>query len=116
MMKRIIGVLIFSTLFLFATAQSSMLTMEDALVKNRSSLAPSNLKQLQFVYATDDYVYLKPVNGKDTWVRGNIKNGEQSFLTLKQLNEKLKAAGLDTLTSMPSIQFNKSAEWIFTAN
>jgi dipeptidyl-peptidase-4 len=95
-------------------AQTKLLSIEDALVKNRSTLAPASLKQLQFIYGTDDYVYLKNIDGKDVWVRGNAKTAEQPFLNLQQLNNKLKAAGRDTLTAMTTIQFNKSADWILT--
>ncbi len=92
-----------------------MLTMEDAMVKNRTTLAPENLRQLQFMYNTDDYVYLKKLNDKDVWVKGDFKEkNETPFLSLEQLNQKIKAAGLDTATTMPQIQFNQSAEWITT--
>jgi len=94
-------------------AQNKMLTMEDAMVKNRTTLAPENLKQLQFIYGTSDYVYLKKVNDADVWVKGNLTSKEEApFLTMTQLNEKLKAAGYAELKAMPAIQFNKGAEWI----
>jgi dipeptidyl-peptidase-4 len=98
-------------------AQNKLLTIEDALVKNRTTLAPENLRQLQFVYGTEDYVYLKRVENKDVWMKGNSKSStEQIFLSLDDLNQKLKAAGSDGLTGMPMIQFNKSSEWIFSVN
>lgn len=90
--------------------------MEDALVKNRSTLAPENLRQLQFIYGTNDYAYLKKVEGKDVWVKGNFKTPETIFCTLEQLNEKLKYAGYGEIKTMPAIQFNKSANWIITVN
>lgn len=96
-------------------AQNKMLTMEDAMVKNRTTLAPENLKQLQFLYGMDDYVYLKKVNGDDVWMKGNFKDKEEAaFLNLAQLNEKVKAAGYNELKVMPAIQFNKTGGWIFT--
>ena len=98
-------------------AQNKLLTIEDALVKNRTTLAPENLRQLQFVYGTEDYVYLKRTENKDVWMKGNLKSAaEQIFLSLDDLNQKLKAAGSDGLTAMPMIQFNKSPEWIFSVN
>ncbi len=96
-------------------SQSKILTLEDAMVKNRTTLAVENLKQLQFVYGSEDYVYLKKVNDKDVWMKGNlITNEEQPFLTLGQLNQKLATAGKDTLSNMPAIKFNKSANWVFS--
>jgi dipeptidyl-peptidase-4 len=97
-------------------AQNKLLTMEDAVVKNRTTLAPENLRQLQFIYGTEDYVYLKKINGEDVWMRGNFQSAEQPFLSLADLNQKLKTAGSDTVSSMPNIQFNKGIEWIMTVN
>src|SRR3954452_13998955 len=91
-------------------AQTKLLTIEDALVRNRVALATENLKQLQFIYGTEDYVYLKKINDKDVWVKGSFKTDEQNFLSLSELNQKLRAANLDTLTVMPAIQFNQGSE------
>lgn len=110
----------FTLLFVFSfsvLAQNKILTIEDALVRNRTTLAPANLRQLQFIYGTEDYVHLKKINDKDVWVRGNFKSPtEQNFLSLEDLNQKLNAAGLDALAEMPAINFYKSSEWMFTAN
>ena len=87
--------------------------MEDAMVKNRTTLAPENLKQLQFIFGTDDYVYLKKTNDQDTWMKGNFKDKDETvFLTLTQLNEKLKATGFDDLKTMPAIQFSTRFDWV----
>lgn len=97
-------------------AQNKMLTMEDAMVKNRTTLAAENLRQLQFLYGSTDYVYLKKTTDGDAWVKGNLTSTEEAiFLTLAQLNEKLKTAGYAELKAMPAIQFNKSANWILKA-
>ncbi len=115
-MKRIvILLLVFAQLSAFA--QNKWLSMEDAMVKNRSTLAPENLKQLQFVYGTADYVYIKKINDEDVWVKGNLKSKEDMpMLSLTQLNAKVKAAGYAEFKSMPAIQFNKSADWIFSVD
>jgi dipeptidyl-peptidase 4 len=107
----------FFILSLSLLAQNKLLTMEDAMVRNRTTLAPQNLRQLQFVYGTEDYVYLKKIDDKDVWMRGNMKSSsEQSFLTLDDLSQKMKLSGYDALTDMPPINFSKSTEWIFTVN
>ena len=87
--------------------------MEDAMVKNRTTLAPENLKQLQFIFGTDDYVYLKKINDQDTWMKGNFKDKDETvFFTLTQLNEKLKATGFGDLKTMPAIQFSTLFDWV----
>ncbi len=48
-----------------AYAQNKQLTIQDALINNLTTLAPENLRQLQFVKGTNDYVYLKKVDGRD---------------------------------------------------
>ncbi len=88
--------------------------MEDAMLKARSTLAPGNLKQLQFIYGTNDYVYLKKEGASEVWMKGNISKEESPFLTLEQLNEKLKNSSFGDLKSMPAIKFNQSPGWIFT--
>jgi len=115
-MKKLVLILLLSTTSFFCIAQNKLLTLEDALVNNKTTLAPEDLRQLQFVYDTDDYVYLKKINDKNVWVRANFKNGEAPFLSLEQLNQKLKAGGSDTASVMPMIHFNQSVEWIMTIN
>ena len=113
-MKQFLLSIIFFSATSLVLAQEKILTMEDALVKNRTTLAPENLAQLQFIYGTNDYVYLK--KGEKEWIRGNFKNQEYSFLTLEKLNSILKKNDLPTLNSMPRVQFNKSNGWIMLVN
>jgi len=102
---------------LFSVAQEKMLSIEDAMVKNRTTLAPENLKQLQFIYGTNDYAYLKKVNDQEVWVRGNFKTkSDTSFLTLDKLNQWLTAASMTEVKTMPAVQFNKGPEWIMNVN
>jgi dipeptidyl-peptidase-4 len=68
-MKKLVIFFLLSTTSFLSIAQNKLLTLEDALVNNKTTLAPENLRQLQFVYGTDDYVYLKKINDKDVWVR-----------------------------------------------
>ena len=115
-MKKIIFFFLF-VISCSAIAQNKVLTMEDAMVKNRTTLAPENLKQLQFIYGTGDYVYLKKVDGLEVWTKGNFKDKEETaFLTLSQLNDKLKASGFGELKAMPAIQFNEGNEWVMKIN
>ena len=101
----------FSFLFLLLTlstfAQQKMLTMQDAMVNARTTLAPENLRQLQFVKGTNDYVYLKKINGTDVFVRSNFSSKEETpFLTLSQLNQRLRNVKQDSLKALPPVQFN----------
>ncbi len=121
-LKNLPHLLLFLAIALFglgnhAFAQKKQLSMEDAMVKNRSSLAPQNLKALQFIYGTNDYVYLKKIDGKDVWYKGtSAPKDDVPFLSLAQLNAKLKLAGIDTVATMPPIQFNQSEDWKMMIN
>ena len=112
---------IFLACWLFLThftisAQDKLLSMEDAMLKARTTLAPENLSQLQFYGTTNEYIYLKKLNDKDTWLKGNYKGiADSVFLTFDQLNKKLKLSGLDTVKVMPAIKFSPG-RWTMTVN
>ncbi len=98
--------------FLFAftlasSAQQKNLTIQDALVNNRSTLAPETLKGLQFINGSDDYVYVTKLNGTDTWVSSNYKtNAIKPLLTLSDLNKILAKDKYDTFKTLPPVKFN----------
>ena len=93
---------------LLSMAQQKQLSMEDAMLNARTSLAPENLKQLQFVKGTNEYVYLKKADGVESWVSGNFASGAESlYLTLSQFNERLRKASQDTVKALPPMQFRK---------
>jgi dipeptidyl-peptidase-4 len=113
MKKIFLFVLIIAVSFV-TNAQQKILSMEDAMLKARATLAPENLPQLQFYGNTNDYIYLKKTNEKDTWFKGNYKGTADSiFLTLNGLNNKLKQSGLDTVKTMPAIKFSPG-RWTMT--
>ena len=111
--------LFFSFLFFIFISNSfaqlkKILTIEDAMVNARTTLAPENLKQLQFVKGTNDYVYLKKNDGMEVWMRGDLKSTtETPFLSLTDFNHYLREASMDTVKAMPTIQFS-SKEFVAT--
>jgi dipeptidyl-peptidase-4 len=106
-MKRIFVSVLFVMSVHLGFAQLKQLTMEEAMLKARTTLAPANLKQIQFIQGTNEYTYLKKLDGKELWVKGNMqsKTEDQSWFSLIDLNAYLKKAGIDTMTNMPAIQF-----------
>lgn len=112
-MKKFILLCQLVALSFYGIAQNKMLTMQDAMSNARTTLAPENLSQLQFIYGTENYVYAKRQANGPVWMSGNFKvKEEQAFLSLGQLNQKLRTAQQDTLNTMPVIQFNQGADWI----
>lgn len=93
-------------------AQQKILSIEDAMVNSKTTLAPENLKQLQFIKGTDDYVYISKAGGMDAFMKGSFKSKQDDvFLTIGQFNEKLRAASLDTVVVFPPVQFNAD-NWV----
>lgn len=96
-------------------AQNKILSMDDAMVKNRSTLAPSSLRFVQFLYGTDNYVYLKTTAPAE-WIKGSATGSSEQLLSLVELNALLKKSGRDTVSQMPYIDFSSSKNWTLTAN
>jgi dipeptidyl-peptidase-4 len=116
-MKKLILLIQLLSITLFSFAQNKQLTMQDAMSNARTTLAPENLSQIQFRYGTEDYVYAKRVGNAPVWFSGNAKSkSDEPFLSLTQLNQKLKSAGRDTLKAMPMVQFNQGPDWILNLN
>ncbi|MBS1928334.1 MAG: DPP IV N-terminal domain-containing protein, partial [Bacteroidetes bacterium] len=103
----VIGISVSSSFSL--TAQEKQLTMDDAMLGARTSLAPQNLKQLQFVEGTNRYVYLKKSDNGEIWMQGEYKKPETAFLDLTSFNAQVRMAGLDTFKNWPSIRFQKDS-------
>ena len=102
-MKNIFSLLLFS-ISLSANAQQKLLTIQEAMSGTK---LPENLRQLQFVKGTDDYIYLKKIDGTDVYVKGNFKTAtETPFLTLTQFNQRLRNVKQDSLKSLPPVQFS----------
>ncbi len=113
-MKKIFSVLLFLCTLVTSNAQNKIFSMEDAMLRARTVFAPQSLPQLQFYGNTNDYVYLKKADNKDTWMRGNYKmKADTAFLTLDKLNSKLKAAGADTLMAFVPVRFLPEG-WLMT--
>lgn len=106
-MKKCLLSLLFIAIYPFSYSQDKQLTLEDAFLRARTSMAPENLAQLQFFENSNDYVFLKKLNNTDTWMRGNYKlaGKEWPFLTLEILNRYMQEAGGEPFTAMPAIRF-----------
>ncbi|HEY0029841.1 MAG TPA: DPP IV N-terminal domain-containing protein, partial [Bacteroidia bacterium] len=112
--------LLFWSLVLLAQtsiAQSKLLTMEEAVVKQRTSLAPSKLKQLMWVKGSNNYSFVDNNTTEDILVSGTAESaGTTSLLSLGQLNGALTAAGQKTVKSFPSMQWKNSKQFSFESD
>lgn len=92
----LLGVFSLSNL-LSGMAQDKQFTLHDLIPggKNNSRFVPRNLKQLS--WCGDTYLYAKG----DSMMSGEAARKETVAFTREQLNGALKAAGLETVGSMP---------------
>ena len=99
-----------------AQAQQKKLTIEDAVLKQRTTLAPKRLPQLQWIPGTSDISYVENRDGMDVLVRdGSRQPAKVDVITLAGLNEKLKSAGSDTLARWPAVKWTASGVFRFEA-
>jgi dipeptidyl-peptidase-4 len=79
-----------------------------------TTLAPENLKGLQFIKGTNDYAYMKKINGVDGWVTGNFKSERISLFST--LRSSMRNSGqhrwILSQRFLP-MQLNKDS-WIFS--
>ncbi len=114
-MKIINCLLVFLLSISIVPAQQKMLTMEDAMVKFRTTLAPENLKQLQFIKGSNDYLYTGTKSGRDSWITGSSNAiAENTWLSLSTLNSLLRSAKLDSMKTFPVIKFNGDRTFNFS--
>lgn len=116
-MKKLFFLVLTVCLSTIISSQNKPLSLEDAFLRARTTLAPENLAQLQFFENSNDYVYLKKQNGLDFWMRGNYKlvGQEWPFLALTTLNEYMQEAGAETFKTMPAIRFGTDG-WVMNNN
>lgn len=91
-------------------AQTKLLTIQDAVLKGRTSLAPKRL-QVQFIPESNSYSY---IDNNVIKVGDNGSADIKDLLTLKELNSVLKATSKDTLTALWAINWKNKNEFYFT--
>ncbi len=78
--------------FTLTQAQTKFLTIDDAILKGRTTLAPERLSQLALVPGTTDYAYVGKKDGKEILIRAKAGSGKKDSLLTpdKILNSLLK--------------------------
>lgn len=103
-------------LFTFAlSAQTKMLTMEEAVLKQKNDLAPKKLLQLGWIQGTDNYYFIAGKK-KDSLMIGNAEKGPAKLkVTLKEINIAIKkfGMGMDTVAAFPIIKWTSKDDFQF---
>ncbi len=91
--------IILNILFSFvytANAQQKMLSVEDAVLKQRTTLAPDRLMQLQWIKGVNIYSYVVKVGGKEKVIQGNpVTQKADTVFTIEDLQTAFKTVEID---------------------
>lgn len=100
---------IFYTSMVFS--QDKLLTIQEAVLKGRTTLAPTRLQSLSFIPGNDQFSYIT----NNTIFLGDKKNGKTvSLLSLNDLNSKLKSGSKDTLASLSNVTWKNLSQFYFS--
>ena len=114
-MKKLI--FLFVVISQFVSAQTKLLTMEEAVVLQRSTLAPAKLKQLMWQKNADNYSFIEKRGNEDALVVYAASSAKEIYsLNLTQLNTALTAASLNTVKAFPAMQWMNGKQFSFEAD
>lgn len=95
----------------FYFAQNKQLTIQDAVLKARTSLAPKKLQSLTFILGTDKFSYL---DNNVLKVGDNISGKIVDVLSLKELNASLVSLSKDTLEGLFNVSWKNANQFYFS--
>jgi dipeptidyl-peptidase 4 len=101
-------------------SQEKLLTIQEAVLKGRSGLAPKRFQYLRFIPGSSKVAYLE----KNNLFILNAATGKTTFsLSTVGLNKKLREAGTDSINNFDKLYFenendfyfsNKNGEWVYS--
>ncbi|HEY6161455.1 MAG TPA: DPP IV N-terminal domain-containing protein, partial [Bacteroidia bacterium] len=93
-------------------AQTKMLSIEDAVLGQRTYLAPKRLNQLGWIPGTDTYFFLSGEKNTDLMM-GKNGGAAKKAVTLSKINQQLRQYKFDTLKSFPELKFEPGGTFSF---
>ena len=118
----IVKIIKICVLFLFisfvqtAFAQSKLLSMEDAILRQRTTLAPAKLQQLMWVKGSGNFSYVDTNDNSDILIIGQAESHKQARkigATLSQINDALEHEHFAALKTFPEIQWKSASQFTF---
>jgi dipeptidyl-peptidase-4 len=112
--------LLFLSLAFCSLAQNKLLTIQDAVLKGRTSLAPKRLQSLAFIPGSDKFWY---IDNNVIKLGDNVTGKTSDLIGIKDVNASLKQSSKDTLSNLGMLtwknenQFyfsNSKGEWIYS--
>ncbi|MFL5765756.1 MAG: S9 family peptidase [Bacteroidia bacterium] len=98
-----------------AFGQTKLLTMEEAVVKQRGALAPSKPRQLMWIKGSDRYSYILPTETSEAlvWRDDSGQKNTNVIVFVTELNLALKEANLDPIAAFPPIEWKNPKQFTF---
>ena len=93
---------------IFSVAQNKLLTIQEAVLKGRSTLAPKRLQGLSFINGSTKFSYIDNNNIK---IGDNATGKTNDVISLKELNAQLKSATKDTLAAINAITWKNTNQF-----
>ena len=96
---------------LISLGQNKLLTIHEAVLKGRTTLAPKRLQGLSFVKNSNQFSFID----NNTIKLGDQQSGKiKELISLKELNAQLKSSTKDTLAALTSITWKNGNQFYFS--
>jgi dipeptidyl-peptidase-4 len=92
------------------TSQNKLLTIQDAVLKGRTTLAPKRLQNLSFIPGSDKFSYVDNTTVK---VGDNNSGKVSDFVTMNDINKLLKAEKKDSLKQIIILEWKNEKQFYF---
>jgi dipeptidyl-peptidase-4 len=92
------------------TAQDKLLTIQDAVLKGRTSLAPKRLQNLSFIPGSTKFAY---VDNGTVKVGDNVSGKISDFVNIYEINKILKAEKRDSLKQIIILEWKNEKQFYF---
>lgn len=112
-MKKIVFLLSSFLALHAAVAQTKMLTMEEAVVKQKTTLAPAKLKQLMWLKGSNTYSFIDTKNNEEVLETASAEGSAKDAVTLSQLNAALAAINQKAQKSFPTMSWKNDKAFTF---
>lgn len=109
-MKKAFFLVLAFTASLTITAQDKLLSIQDAVLKGRTSLAPKRLQNLSFIPGSNKFAY---VEGSTVKVGDNASGKVTDFVTMNDINKLLKAEKRDSLKQIIILEWKNEKQFYF---
>ncbi|MES2779114.1 MAG: DPP IV N-terminal domain-containing protein [Bacteroidota bacterium] len=117
--QKLFSFLVLTGLSIGAWAQTKMLTTEDVVMKQRTSLAPDKLMQLQWIKGSSVFSYVSKIDGKEMVIQQDAATGKQDIVfSMDEFGTLFKTLEIDVPVPqrLPFITWLDSAKFRFFYN